>query len=126
MAYKEIALTAANEVKISINYLGTNQPVIASYTYQLKDSDANPPLEYKQGDNQNSADDVYYLPNPIASNKRRFILISSEVVAIEHDTEFEIEIDITQDGGQSEKMTIKGKVMGDGDTVNKLAMIKFI
>jgi len=125
MAFKEVKLTAINDVKIAITYRASPMPVLAVYDYDLKTSDANPPIEHKKGDNQNTKDDRYSLPTPIDTNKDRYILISSEIAAIDTDSDFDIIIEIFQDGFKTDTLTDSGSVKGDGPSVGKIDMIKF-
>ncbi len=125
MASKEVILTAQQTVKIAISYVASPKPILAVYDYDLKVDDANPPIEHSKGDNQNSQDDSYFLPTPVQNNKGRYILVTSEIAAIDSDSDFDVIIDIFQDGVKTDTLKDSGSVEGNGESVGKIGMIKF-
>lgn len=63
-------------LKLQIEYLGA---VTASYVYNLWSATSNAVIIEKQGNNQNSEDDVYFLPQPTNQNINRFIQVLSSL-----------------------------------------------
>jgi hypothetical protein len=61
-------------LKVDIQYLGA---LTASYVYTLWDTDTNAIVEERKGNNQNSQDDNYTLPQPTSQNKNRIIDVFS-------------------------------------------------
>jgi hypothetical protein len=125
MAFKEVRLTAKESVKVEITYKASPRPVLAVYDYDLKVETANDPIEHRKGDNQNSQDDIYFLPTPTEDNKGRYILVSSEVGAMDGDADFDVLITVHQDGIETDTLKDSGKVKGNGESVSKIGMIKF-
>jgi hypothetical protein len=126
MALEEFTLRAKNEVIVDIKYVSKNGPIMATYSYKLKSKSSNEPIEIHTGDNQNSQDDSFYLPSPIKLNKDRYILISSEIAAIDRDTDFKIIVSVLQDNFKPEVFTIIGRVSANNDSINKLLMLKIL
>jgi hypothetical protein len=90
-------LSDTTEIRIRINYLGS-APVLAGYAYELKKKDANPPIEHHTGDNQNSQDDIYPLPGAPSENVGRMAIVTSKIAAIDKDSDYEVKIEVIQDG----------------------------
>jgi hypothetical protein len=61
-------------LKVDIDYKGA---VLASYTYFLWESDSNDIIDEQSGNNLNSQDNRYDLPNPVNDNNGRFIQVLS-------------------------------------------------
>lgn len=112
------------DVKIEIIYKGTH-PVLAGYLYQLKTDDLNTPIEERQGDNVNSQDDIYPLPTPINHNKNRKVVLTSKISAIDHDAEYEVRMNVIQDGITTDTLKSQGKVFAHGEASLSFDMIKF-
>lgn len=118
-------LDGAEEVKIRIRYAGSN-PVLAGYEYQLKTYDTNEVLEERSGDNQEGDDDIFILPMPVAENTGRKVVLSSAVAAIDKDSDFEITMEVIQDGEVTDTLINTGHVPADGDSKHCFDIIKFI
>ncbi len=114
----------ASEVKIKITYRGS-APVLAGYEYQLRAADSNPPVEVRQGDNRNDQDDVYPLPTPIDINRGRRAIVTSNIAAIEKNAEYEVRIQVIQDGKVTDTLTSTGKVSASGGAALSYDMIIF-
>src|SRR5947208_1311676 len=107
MAAIESKLLGNNDVKIKITYSSSPKPVIAAYDYYLKDSDANPPIEHHPGDNRNSQDDIYSLPTPVNINVARYILLKSQIAAIDAPCDYEIKVEVLQNGTVTDTLLSK-------------------
>ena len=117
--------TGVSEVKIQITYKGA-PPVLAGYVYKLIANNSNAPLDYHQGDNQNSQDDLYSLPTPVMANKNRMITLTSSVAAINSDADYVVQIDVIQDGAITDTLKSYGKVVANGGASINYDGIKFI
>jgi hypothetical protein len=113
------------KVKIEIVYSGTN-PVLAGYEYQLKEKNSNAILDDKEGDNQNSQDDIYWLPTPITDNIGRKVLLTSKIAALDKDAEYEVKMKVLQDDINTDTLISVGKVRADGEAALSFDIIKFI
>lgn len=111
-------------VKIEILYRGT-YPVLAGYVYQLKADNLNMPIEQRLGDNINNQDDIYYLPTPVRDNVGRKVVLSSQVSALDHDSDFEVIMNVIQDGQVTDSTKSTGKVLVKKDAAITLDVIIF-
>jgi hypothetical protein len=115
----------AKDVKIKISYRGNPQAVLAVYNYQLKSDEANQPVESHEGDNQNCQDDIFSLPTPIGLNVGRFILIRSQIAAVNVDTSYSIIVEVIQDGEVTDTLENKGVAKANGSSVLAIDKINF-
>lgn len=124
MAVFNFNLTGKNAIKVKLNYIGSPAPVVAAYIYRLKSKQSNTPLEEFTGDNQNSEDDIKALPQPLADNKDRYLIISNEISAFNADTKYAIQIQIEQDGVVTNTFEDKGEVKLNEPSHGKTILIK--
>ena len=117
--------SGVSDVRIAILYAGT-APVLAGYEYQLKTGDLNPPIDSRQGDNQNSQDDIYALPTPAGQNAGRKAVVTSKIAAMDRDSDYEVRINVLQDGTITDTLISRGKVAANGEAALSFDIIKFI
>ena len=104
MAVKKITFDkTGGAVKVDIQYNGL---VAASYTYTLWEANSNVVVDQKPGNNQNTQDDNYTLPDPALSNIGRMIDIHSTIQGLynqENEGAYTVIITVTQDGKELDK-----------------------
>jgi hypothetical protein len=120
-------IDGVSDVKIKITFSGTT-PVLAGYVYELKANNSNAPIEERIGDNLSSQDDIYPLPTPIQENIGRKVVLTSKIAAIDRDSDYEVKMEVIQDGIITDTLTTPPErhVDANGEADLSLDIIMFI
>ena len=83
------------ELKVELTFIGL---ITASYEFTVWAADSNDKIMHESGNNQNSQDDIYKLPVPIAQNDNRIIQLRTEFVGLDpiNSKQFKIKIAVYQ------------------------------
>ncbi len=111
---KEILFKAdGGLIKFKIEYKG---PIVAEYTYRLREAGSNAVIVEKTGDNDNPEDDLYYLPTPVSGNDNRKISIGSDFASLDgtsSDVQWQSIVTIYQGASKIGEEIIKGEYPTD-------------
>jgi hypothetical protein len=99
------------ELSINVVMIGL---MTASYEYLLFEKNSNLVLDRKNGNNQNSDDDKYFLPLPVSANMGRLIDVSVDFTGLEpaNYPDYKVTTEFYQGDKKLDEVTDEGKVDG--------------
>ena len=92
--------------------------MVANYEITLREVNSNASASMLSGDNTNTDDDRVNLPTPVENNNGRRVILDTGFYGLDaaNNPDYEIQLEIYQDGNQIGFDTDKGTLTGKGQT----------